>query len=313
MPRSRSLSKIWREARENLWRRLAMQFVSDRDYLARLYRAQFGSWPDLDRPRGFNEKILFKILHDRRSYLTLFSDKLRVRDYVRRTAPMLFLPTLYWWSDRAEDLPYEALPNEFVLKANHGSGWNCVVQDKATLRQRDLVRLGRTWLQSDFTLVGREWAYKNIRRAIYAEQLLLDARRTAPPDYKLFVFSGKVRLIQVDHDRFTRHTQVLYDERWNTVDGTVAAAQGGPIAHPASLATMLEAAALLSAGVDFVRVDLYEIDGKPYFGELTNSPNKGLSPFRPPSLDLDLGAYFQLDDYSQVIPLHYEPEGGPAQ
>jgi hypothetical protein len=313
MLRSRSLSKRWRDARQNLRRRLAMQFVSDRDYLARLYRAQFGRWPDLDRPRGFNEKILFKILHDRRSYLTLFSDKLRVRDYVRRTAPMLFLPTLYWWSDRAEDLPYEALPNEFVLKANHGSGLNCVVQDKATLRQRDLVRLGRNWLQSDFTLVGREWAYKDIRRAIYAEQLLLDARRTAPPDYKLFVFGGKVRLIQVDHDRFTRHTQVLYDEHWNTVDGTVAAAQGAPIAHPASLATMLEAAALLSAGVDFVRVDLYEIDGKPYFGELTNSPNKGLSPFRPPSLDLDLGAYLQLDDYSQVNPLHYEPEVGPAQ
>ncbi len=110
---------------------LAMHFVSDRDYLARLYRRQFGRWPDLDQPRGFNEKILVKILNDRRAYLTLFSDKLRVRDYVRRTAPMLHLPTLYWWSDRAETIPIETLPNEFVLKANHGSGWNCVVQNKA--------------------------------------------------------------------------------------------------------------------------------------------------------------------------------------
>ena len=122
-----------------------------------------------------------------------------------------------------------------------------------------------------------------------------------------------MRLIQVDRDRFTRHTQVLYDEGWNAIDGTVAAEQGEPIARPVALASMVEAAVLLSMGVDFVRVDLYEIDGKPYFGELTNSPNKGLSPFRPPSLDLDLGAYFQLDDYSQAIPLHYEPEGGPAQ
>src|SRR5271167_795609 len=182
MLRSRSLSKIWRDARENLRRKLAMQFVSDRHYLARLYRDQFGRWPDLDQPRGFNEKILFKILNDRRSYLTLFSDKLRVRNYVRQTAPMLLLPALYWWSDRAEALPYEALPNEFVLKANHGSGWNCLVQDKATVRRRDLVRLGRTWLKSDFTLVGREWAYRNIRRALHAEQLLHDATRSAPAD-----------------------------------------------------------------------------------------------------------------------------------
>src|SRR5271166_3131782 len=111
MLRARSLSKTWHDAREDLRRRMAKRFIGDRDYLARLYRGQFGRWPDLDQPRGFNEKILFKILNDRRSYLTLFSDKLRVRDYVRRTAPMLLLPTLYWWSDRAEALPYEALPN----------------------------------------------------------------------------------------------------------------------------------------------------------------------------------------------------------
>jgi hypothetical protein len=312
MLHSRSLSKIWHDAREDLRRRLAMRFVGDRDYLARLYHAQFGRWPDLDHPRSFNEKILFKILNDRRSYLTLFSDKLRVRDYVRRTAPMLFLPRLYWWSDRAEALPYEVLPNEFVLKANHGSGWNCLVQEKATVRRQDLVRLGRTWLKSDFTLVGREWAYRNIRRALYAEQLLHEARCSAPADYKLFVFAGKVRIIQVDRDRFTRHTQLLYDEHWNRIDGTVAAAPGDPIGRPVSLSAMIEAAALLSAGVDFVRVDLYEIDGNAYFGELTSSPNKGLSPFHPPSLDLALGNYLELDDHSKPIPLQYQPDAGPS-
>jgi len=307
---SRSLSKVWHETRENLRRRVAKRLVSDRAYLARLYHRQFGCWPELDRPSGFNEKILFKILNDRRPYLTLFSDKLRVRDYVRRTAPMLLLPTLYWWSDRAESLPYEALPKEFVLKANHGSGWNCVVQNKAALRRCDLVKLAGKWLKSDFTLVGREWAYTNIRRAVYAEQLLHDHRHAAPPDYKLFVFGGKARVIQVDRDRFTHHTQTLYDERWHRVEGTVAAAQGLPIARPASLAVMIEAAELLSAGVDFVRVDLYEIDGIPYFGELTSSPNKGLSPFRPSSLDQLLGDHFQLDDYSKAFPLQYDPDAG---
>src|SRR5215475_7991222 len=125
----RSLSKRWRDAKHDLRRRLAMHLVSDRDYLARLYHAKLGAWPNLDAPRGFNEKILFKMLHDRRPMLTLFSDKLRVRDHVRKTTPALSFPTLYWWSSRAETLPFDALPNAFVLKANHGSGWNCLVQD----------------------------------------------------------------------------------------------------------------------------------------------------------------------------------------
>lgn len=289
-----------------------MRFVSDRDYLAGLYRRQFGRWPDLDRPHGFNEKILVKVLNDRRPYLTLFSDKLRVRDYVLRKAPTLLQPTLYWWSDRAEELPFEALPSQFVLKANHGSGWNCLVANKAALRRSDLVKLGRSWLKSDFTVVGREWAYKNIRRAVYAEQLLHGDGQTEPADYKLFVFAGRVRVIQVDRDRFTHHTQVLYDASWNRIAGTVAAAPGEPVARPVSLAAMINAAESLSAGVDFVRVDLYEIGGRAYFGELTSSPNKGLSPFRPGSLDEVLGAYFQLDDYTKALPLDYPagPEAG---
>ena len=285
-----------------------MHFVSDRNYLARLYHAKFGTWPNLEAPRGFNEKILFKMLHDRRPMLTLFSDKLRVRGYVRKTAPALSSPTLYWWSSRAEALPFDALPRAFVLKANHGSGWNCLVQDKNTVRRTELVRLGQRWLDSDFTIVGREWAYRDIRRALYAEQLLQSPGASAPPDYKLFVFSGKVRLIQVDRDRFARHTQVLYDERWNLVDGTVAAAQGEAIERPTSLALMIETAEALSAGIDFLRVDLYDLDDGVYFGELTSSPNKGLSPFRPASLDRLLGAWLHLDDYSQSGAIAYVPD-----
>ena len=304
----RSLSKQWRDAKQDLRRRLAMHFVTDRDYLARLYHAKLGRWPDLEHPTGFNEKILFKMLRDRRPMLTLFSDKLRLRDYVRQIAPSLFIPTLYWWSDRAETLPFDALPSAFVLKANHGSGWNCIVEDKGEVRRSDLVRLGKRWLKSDFTIVGREWAYRDVRRALYAEQLLRGRDEATPPDYKLFAFAGKVRLIQVDRGRFTRHTQVLYDERWNLIEGTVAAMPGEPIERPTSLPLMIEAAEALSAGVDFVRADLYDIEGKVYFGELTTSPNKGLSPFRPPSLDKLLGSWLDLDDYSLPGTMTYDPD-----
>ena len=300
-------ARWWRETKLGLRRRVAMHFIADREYLARLHRRKLGWAPDLDRPTGFNEKILFKILTDRRAYLTLFADKLRVRDYVRRVAPELALPTLYWWSDRAETLPFDDLPESFALKANHGSGWNLLVEKRSEASKAELVRRMRTWLRSDFTIVGREWAYRNVRRAAYAEELLHGDGNAPPPDYKLFVFRGAVRLVQVDRDRFGRHTQVLYDERWNPIDGTVAAAQGEPAPPPASLPTMLAAAARLSASVDFVRVDLYDIGGKAYFGELTSSPNKGLSPFRPATLDAWLGSLLELDDYARPTPLAYEP------
>jgi len=297
----------WRETKRDLRRRVAMRLVPDRAYLSRLYVLKFGQRPHLDHPLGFNEKILTKILGDRRAYLTLFADKLRVRDYVRRAAPALLLPRLYWWSDRAEALPFDELPDAFVLKANHGSGWNLLVEDKTQVRRADLVKLARKWLRSDFTIVGREWAYKNVVRAVYAEELLRAGDGNLPSDYKLFVFGGRVRIVQVDRDRFTRHTQALYDEHWNHVDGTVAALRGAPVPRPVSLPTMIEAAQALSAHVDFVRVDLYEIGGKAYFGELTSSPNKGLSPFSPAALDRWFGSFLTLDDYARDTPLRYEP------
>jgi TupA-like ATPgrasp len=305
--RAPSLSRQWKNRQLDWRRRIAAHFIDDRRYLSQLYRDRFGTPPDLEHPRGFNEKILLKILADRREFLTLFADKLRARDFVRSKTPNLALPQLYWWSGSAESLPLDALPRAFVLKANHGSGWVEVVADKRLYDHAVLVKLAKRWLASDFTIVGREWAYRNVQRAAYAEELLGDPAAGPPPDYKLFVFDGVVRMIQVDRDRHARHTQVLYDAGWNLIEGTVAARQGSPQPRPAALAEMIDAARRLAAGIDFVRVDLYEIAGRVYFGELTNYPNKGLSPFRPASLDRLLGSWLTLDS-SRPIPIAYQPE-----
>jgi hypothetical protein len=292
----------WRETKLAVRRRLAAWFIDDRQYVAALYRKAFGRAPDLDQPRGFNEKILVKIIRDRRAFLTLFSDKLRVREYVRRVAPSLALPQVYWWTESADSIPFELLPPAFVLKANHGSGWVRVIEDQARVPHAELVRLARQWLATDFTLVGREWAYRDVRRAVYAEELLRGPDGRSPPDYKLFVFGGKVRMIQVDRDRFAHHTQALHDEAWRVIEGTVKGAHGAPAPRPHSLPAMIEAAEALSMGIDFLRVDLYEIGDTPYFGELTHYPNKGLSRFAPADLDLRLGSYLRLDGPADVPP-----------
>ena len=303
--RRAALSRRWRTLKVDVRRRLAAWLVGDRRYVSRLYRDRFGVLPNLDDPRGFNEKILRKILFDRREYLTCLADKLRVRDYVRVRAPGLALPQLYWWSSHAGDLPFGALPDAFVLKANHGSGFVCIVGNKRATERAELVHLASRWLASDFTIVGREWAYRGVRRAVYAEELLRDGSGV-PPDFKLFAFDGRVRMIQVDRDRYARHTQVLYDERWSPIEGSVAAEQGPPLAPPATLARMIESAEALAAGIDFLRVDLYEIAGRAVFGELAHYPNKGLSRFRPASLDALLGSWLTLAPQQQV-PLAYAP------
>ncbi|HWZ74209.1 MAG TPA: ATP-grasp fold amidoligase family protein, partial [Casimicrobiaceae bacterium] len=122
---------------------------------------------------------------------------------------------------------------------------------------------------------------------------------------------GKVRIIQVDADRFVCHTQVLYDEHWNVIEGTVAGAPGRPTLPPANLPAMIEAAEAVSLGVDFVRVDLYDVEGRIYFGELTSSPNKGLSPFHPASLDQRFGQHLRLDEYSRPGPIIDYPGAVP--
>ncbi|HEV2220501.1 MAG TPA: ATP-grasp fold amidoligase family protein [Casimicrobiaceae bacterium] len=306
MPQKTS-SRRWRQWRIEMRRRLAARFVGDRVYLAGLYRKTFGRRPDLDHPSGFNEKILVKILTDRRQCLTLFADRLRVRDYVRQRTPEVVLPRLYGWSERAESLPYDLLPESFVLKANHGSGWVRIVAHRSEVGKAELVRLARKWLASDFTIVGREWAYRDVRRAVYAEELLRDDSGGLPPDFKLFAFDGEVRLIQVDRDRDARHTQVLYDPQWRPIEGVVAAAQGAPLAPPATLVRMVEAAQALAAGIDFLRVDFYEVAGRVVFGELTNYPNKGLSRFQPVSLDGLLGSWLTLAPTCPVE-IAYRPE-----
>ncbi|MGE5089916.1 MAG: ATP-grasp fold amidoligase family protein, partial [Candidatus Levyibacteriota bacterium] len=167
-------------------------------------------------------------------------------------------------------------------------------------------RLAARWLATDFTIVGREWAYRDVRRAVYIEELLRDDGGGLPADFKLFAFDGEVRLIQVDRDRYGHHTQVLYDPQWRPIEGTVAAAPGAPVAAPVTLPRMIDAARTLAAGIDFLRVDFYEIAGRIVFGELTNYPNKGLNRFEPASLDALLGSWLMLAP-TRPVAIAYRP------
>jgi hypothetical protein len=264
------------------------------------------------RPLTFNDKVRYKMLKDRRVLLTTFADKVAVRDYVAQRAGTDLLSQLYLVTDDPERIGPNCLPREFVIKASHGCGGCVVVADHApsesTLPEppagwhRAMVTpdnvdwpvlrsLCREWLGLRYRR-HLEWAYANVPPRILAEELL--GNGSVPLDYKFFVFHGHVRLVQVDSGRFNNHVQTFYSPQWDHLLVARKYARGPEIEKPGSLRDMISIAERLGQETDFVRVDLYEIDGRIVFGEMTNYPGAGRLPFEPASFGYELGSWWSL-------------------
>jgi len=267
-----------------------------------LFRRTHGAWPDLTNPKTFSEKIQWRKLHDRRDTLTLFADKYRVRDYVETKIGAQDLARSYWASESAETLPFDELPDRFVLKANHGTQWNILVTDKRTEDRTRLVRTMDEWLRSRYPPEQGEWGYRNVRPLVFAEEFLSTRAGQVPVDFKFFVFNGTVRMIQVDLERFVAHNRCLYDPDWNLFPAVMGYPRGTGYPRPANLDEMIRCAQRLADGIDFVRVDLYNVEGRIVFGELTNYPGGGLEEFTPHSFDATVGAWWKLDHVETVQP-----------
>ncbi len=182
-----------------------------------LYKQAHGRLPNLLFPKTFNEKVVHRSLFDRRPILRQFADKYAVRAYVaERLGPQL-LPRLYWVTEDPADIPFDQLPDRFVVKPTHGAGWIEIVRDKAALDTGKLIRTCNDWLSRNFYQVCRERIYKDIPRRILVEELLDDGAGQVPADHKLFVFHGKVELIASVYDRFTDNHGAMRDRGWQEV------------------------------------------------------------------------------------------------
>ncbi len=268
--------------------------------LIQRYVRQFRRLPRLWRPRTFTEHVLAKVLFDRDPKLTRFADKYAVRSYVaERLGDEEHLTTLYAAIDRPEDIASLALPDRFVMKPNHLSGRVKFVRDPASIDRAELTALAASWLRENLGVEAGEWAYRDIRPRVLFEELLED-HGGPPKDYRFYSFEGDVRLIGVARDFMgSDPTHTFYDadlrmlpvkqvgarERWVPVDGDAE--------RPPNFDRMLEIVRALSTGTDFLRVDLYNLDGRIVFGELTNYPAGGLRKYDPPTYDLTLGSYWR--------------------
>jgi TupA-like ATPgrasp len=265
----------------------------------REWRKAHGVYPRVIRPLTFNEKILHRNLFDRRTVLTEVADKASVRSYIEQRLDPQILPKLYYITSRPETIPFDELPNRFVVKPTHGSGWVHLVTDKSTLDRAALLETCSGWLKRSFYQETREIVYKHIKPRIIVEEFIDDGSGTAPKDYKLFVFGGIVELIQVDTGRLTAHRRGLYTPAWEKINVRYEYDEIiGEVPRPAHLAEMVSAAETLGHEWDFVRVDFYDTGDHLYFGELTLTPEGGMGRFYPTEFDYYLGRRWNLRNTS---------------
>lgn len=259
------------------------------------YFGEFGSYPNIFFPKTFNEKVQVRKIFDRRPFSTTWADKYAVRQYVTDKLGPEVLPALLYETSRPEDIPFQRLPHKYVVTTNHASSWLRIVTDGNAVDKSELVARCKAWLSRNYFDESKEWQYKDITPRILVEEFLDGGDGNPPTDYKFFVFNGNVQFIQVDVDRYACHKRAIYDSHWNHTD-----CRFGPFAplehatRPDKLDLMIDYAQRLSNNIDFIRVDLYEVRGKVYFGELTFNPGGGVEQFSPPSWDRVFGDFWKV-------------------
>ena len=286
------VSKMWR---------VFEPFVSDEFFLKVAFRLRVGYWPDFDQPRSYNEKLQWLKLHDKHPEYTQMVDKVAAKDYVTGiVGEKYIIPTIGVWNS-VEEIEWDKLPGQFVLKASHDSGGVVVCKDKSKLD----IELAKYKLRGagkkDYTKYTKEYPYYDVPHRFIAEQYMEDESGFELKDYKFFCFDGEPRFLFVATGRQQHDTRFdFYDLEFNHLP----VLNGHPNADlwptkPQNYNEMLDVAAKLSQGIPHVRVDLYNINGKIYFGELTFFHWSGMTPFDPREWDFKFGEYLKFPVVSQ--------------
>jgi hypothetical protein len=262
-----------------------------------IFYKKMGYWPNLKNPRSMNEKILWKKVYDRNPLMPITADKYRVRSYVREVlgenrAGEILIPLLHATGD-PETIPFERLPDDFIVKANHGCGMNIIVEDGNSDRD-NILETCKMWLRTPQGTGRLEWAYQNIDRKIVIEELIRGENGRIPEDYKFYIFHGTCKLVWVAFERHVATRGTVYDSEWNALPVSWDAPRGPEIEKPRRFPEMLEIAEELGKNFDFVRVDLYAPNNRVYFGELTHYPASGNGRIIPKKFDYEFGQYWEL-------------------
>lgn len=276
--------------------RIMAPIIPDRLYLKMLFRLQMGYNLNLDNPQTFSEKLQWLKLYNRKPEYTQMVDKYEAKKYVAGIiGEEYIIPTLGVW-DSVDDIDFDALPNQFVLKTTHGGGNTGIVicRDKSTLDIPKAKAKLKKSLGKCIYRQFREWPYKNVKRRIIAETLIGDGLMN---DYKFFCFYGDVKLCQVISGRESTMSIDFFDKEWRHQpfhEPKEYPFSTHEITKPKLYDKMWDIADRLCKEHHFIRVDLYEISGRIYFGELTFFPTSGMGGFDPKEWDYTLGQWIKL-------------------
>ncbi len=284
----------------NKYNKRYLRYTSERfeRSLSKIFKKRFGYIPDFQNPKGFNEKIQWLKLYDSTPLKGMLADKFAVREWIKEKIGADFLIPILGVYDKFEDIDFNKLPDKFVLKTNHASSTNILVEDKNNFNHIEAKLKFKRWLSTNYAFKkGFELHYGLIQPKIICEKFMGNGDLI---DYKFFCFSGGVKFVWVDTGRYTDHKRNVYDLNWKETGFTYDRYEKIDVPKPKNLDRMIKFAGILSENFAFVRVDFYEIDDRLYFGEMTFTSSSGMDKFYPEEYDRIVGDYLVLPEISPL-------------
>ena len=285
-----------------------LRFLPDKLFIQIYYFIRFKRFCNFKNPKTYNEKLQWLKLYDRNPEYTKIVDKYEVKEYVSKLiGEEYIIPTLGVW-DSFDDIDFDKLPNQFVLKCTHDSEGLVIVKDKNKLDINGAREKINTALKYNFYYIGREWPYKDIKPRIIAEKYMEDSVYGELRDYKFFCFNGEAKAMFIATERNEGNVKFdYYDLDFNNL-GIVQhyPNSSNVIDKPINFDKMIELSEVLSKDMPHVRVDFYEVDGMLYFGELTFYHLSGFMPFTPNKWDGIFGDWINLQNLNTGVVENYE-------
>lgn len=274
-------------------------YLSDEEFLKRAFKIYLGYDLNLENPQTFNEKLQWLKLHDRKPEYTKMADKYEAKKWAASIIGEEYIIPTFGVYDNFDEINFDELPEQFVLKCNHDCGSIIIVRDKNKFDKAHAKKFLNKRLKRNYFWQGREWPYKNIKPRIIAEKYMKNPGADELIDYKFMCFNGQVKCSFVCSDRFSSSglKVTFYDKNWNMMPFERHYPKSKtPIEKPKCYDEMLKIAEKLSVHIPFIRIDIYEINGSIYLGELTFFPGGGMEEFTPIEWDYKLGDWLKLPD-----------------
>lgn len=258
------------------------RLIPDKIHLKCLFRKHMKTKLNISNPATFSEKLQWLKLYDRNPEYPQMADKAAVKSYVAdKIGKDVIIPTIGVY-DSVEDIPFDELPESYVIKCTHDSGSTFVCKNKDDFDVETVKKELSKKIKNNFFWSGREWSYKNLKPRIIVEKFIPDENGECPVDYKFFCFNGKMEVFKIDYNRFTKRAANYYNKNCEYLGfGKINSIPDPSIKLnlPKNFKKMVEITEELSRNIPFLRVDLYSVNNHIYFGELTFYPSSGIEPF----------------------------------